>query len=200
MKYCGMCGRRLADHDRFCSGCGYQLNPAPTQGAGVSEAMHSGIKDPNSFCAEPPENVRQTQKFAPNYAAQGNIEPQKINSLVQTLSQRLLINGIIWIVVGALQILGGIFLSWLTVIVGVLNIISAVHDITYSKQLLNGPQVVVSKFEPVAGAVITMVYNVIFGGVIGIAGSIYYFAAIRDLVMKNKDAFLQYEGSGNTMR
>ena len=41
--------------------------------------------------------------------------------LLNTLSQRLNTNGIIWLVIGILQILGGIFINWFLLIVGVLN-------------------------------------------------------------------------------
>ena len=55
------------------------------------------------------------------------------DGLLNKLSQRLNTNGIIWLVIGVLQILGGIFIDWFLLIVGVLNIISSVQDMQYSK-------------------------------------------------------------------
>ena len=109
--------------------------------------------------------------------------------LLNTLSQRLNTNGIIWLVIGILQILGGIFINWFLLIVGVLNIISSVQDMQYSKTLLENPNGIVAKFEPITGPVITLVYNLVIGGVIGVVGSIYYFFAIRNFVMENKQFF-----------
>lgn len=109
--------------------------------------------------------------------------------LLNTLSQRLNTNGIIWLVIGILQILGGIFINWFLLIVGVLNIISSVQDMQYSKMLLESPTGIVAKFEPITGPVITLIYNLVIGGVIGVAGSIYYFFAIRNYVMENKQFF-----------
>ena len=109
--------------------------------------------------------------------------------LLNQLSQKLKINAIIWIVIGSLQILGGIFLGWWMLIVGVLNIISACSDITYSGELLKNPTGIVKKFEPLTGPIITLVYNLIVGGFIGVIGSIYYFIAIRGFVMENKALF-----------
>lgn len=110
-------------------------------------------------------------------------------ALINTLAQRLNTNGIIWLVIGVLQILGGIFLNWFLLIVGALNIISSVQDMKYSKTLTEKSNGIVAKFEPVTGPIITLVYNLVFGGVIGVAGSIYYFAAIRSFVMENKVFF-----------
>ncbi len=109
--------------------------------------------------------------------------------MINTLAQRLNTNGIIWLVIGILQILGGIFLNWFLLIVGVLNIISSIQDIQYSKSLPEKPTGIVAKFEPVTGPVITLIYNLLIGGVIGVIGSIYYFCAIRNYVMENKQFF-----------
>jgi len=114
-------------------------------------------------------------------------------TLLNTLSQRLNTNGIIWLVIGILQILGGIFINWFLLIVGVLNIISSVQDMQYSKALLENPTGIVAKFEPLTGPIITLVYNLVIGGVIGVAGSIYYFVAIRNYVMENKQFFAGFD-------
>ncbi len=112
------------------------------------------------------------------------------NSLLSTLSQRLNTNGIIWLVIGTLQLLGGIFVEgWFLLIVGVLNIVSSIQDMQYSKTLLEKPSGIVAKFEPLTGPIITLVYNLVIGGVIGVVGSIYYFFAIRNYVMENKQFF-----------
>lgn len=109
--------------------------------------------------------------------------------LLNTLSQRLNTNGIIWLVIGVLQILGGIFINWFLLIVGVLNIISSIQDMNYSKTMLTNPAGIVAKFSPITGPVITLIYNLVIGGVIGVVGSIYYFVAIRNYVMENKQGF-----------
>lgn len=115
------------------------------------------------------------------------------NMLLNTLSQRLKTNGIIWLVIGILQILGGLLINWCLLIVGVLNIISSVQDMQYSKTLLEEPKGVVGKFEPLTGPIITLVYNLVIGGVIGVVGSIYYFVAIRNYVMENKQFFMSLD-------
>lgn len=118
-----------------------------------------------------------------------NGAPVDGTALLNTLSQRLNTNGIIWLVIGILQILGGLLINWFLVIVGVLNIISSIQDMQYSKTLLENPTGIVAKFEPLTGPIITLIYNLIIGGVIGVVGSIYYFVAIRNYVMENKRSF-----------
>ncbi len=110
-------------------------------------------------------------------------------TLLNTLSQRVNTNGIIWLVIGILQILGGLFINWFLLVVGVLNIVSSIQDMKYSKTLHENPAGIVAKFEPITGPVITLIYNLLIGGVIGVVGSIYYFVAIRNYVMENKQFF-----------
>ena len=71
-------------------------------------------------------------------------------------------------------------------IVGVLNIISAIQDIIFSGKMLKNPNGIVDKVRPLVGAILILIYNVIFGGVLGVAGSIYYLVGIRNFVMKTK--------------
>ncbi len=98
-------------------------------------------------------------------------------------------NGIIWIIIGVLQIIFGLWLNWFLLVVGVLNIVSAARDISYSKTVLTDQSEVIKRIEPLVMPIITLIYNFIFGGLIGVVGSIYYLAAIREFVMKNRVFF-----------
>lgn len=132
----------------------------------------------------------QNTQVENNQAVDGSV-------LLNTLSQRLNTNAIIWLVIGILQIIGGIFIEWFLLIVGVLNIISSIQDMKYSKILLENPTGIVAKFEPITGPIITLVYNLVIGGVIGVVGSIYYFVAIRNYVMENKQFFASLDAENN---
>lgn len=118
--------------------------------------------------------------------ANPTLQPQ---TLVKQLSDRVKIDGIIWLVIGALQILMGLFLNWILLIIGALNIVTAVQDLNYSKTVLENPVGIVEKFRPLTGPIITLVYNLIFGGVIGVAGSVYYLVGVRNFVLSNEAAF-----------
>lgn len=116
----------------------------------------------------------------------GSQSGERKSELVAKLSEKVKTNGIIWLVIGIVQIVAGLFLNWFLLIVGVLNIISSVQDLNYSKTMLEDSSDIVEKYEPLTGPIITLIYNLIFGGVIGIIGSIYYFVGIRSFVVENK--------------
>ncbi|MBQ4111144.1 MAG: zinc ribbon domain-containing protein [Clostridia bacterium] len=109
--------------------------------------------------------------------------------LVQQLSTRVKVNGIIWMVIGILQIILGLTINWILLIIGALNIVSSVQDIQYSKSVLDEPFGIVEKFKPLTQPIIVLAYNLIFGGVIGVAGSIYYLVGVRNFVLSNESAF-----------
>ncbi len=103
---------------------------------------------------------------------------------LKELSNRLKINGIIWLIIGICQVC-----SFVCAIVGILNIISAIRDLQSSKNVFTYRVGLVNAYTPITGFVITLIYNLIFGGVIGIVGSLYYYFCIRGYVMDNKDYF-----------
>lgn len=70
---------------------------------------------------------------------------------------------------------------------------SAVQDINYSKTLAANPVGIVEKVKPLTSAIISLIYNLVIGGIIGVAGSIYYLIAVRGFVLKNEQAFLKIE-------
>ncbi len=113
--------------------------------------------------------------------------------LLNQLSEKVKINAIIWFVIAGIQIALGIFVNWVVLIVGVLNIISAIGDLQYSKEVLVKPVGIVKKFEPLAMPIIVLVYNFLIGGIIGVAGSVYYLVAIRGFVLGNRAAFDAFE-------
>ncbi len=157
---------------KYCTYCGEKL-------------FDEAVVCPNCGCPVDRQNVPTTNSMSPD----GGV-------LLNTLSQRININGIIWFVIGVLQILGGVFINWVLLVVGVLNIISAVQDMQYSKTLFEKPSGIVAKFESLTGPVITLLYNLVVGGVVGVAGSIYYFLAIRNYVMENKLFFAGFDTEG----
>lgn len=156
---CKQCGRNFSEHAAMCPYCNIPLSAPKAK----------------------PVNTRK--------------EPA-IPEILLSLSQKVNTNGIIWLLVGILQIVIGIIpilmgnyaLPYI-LIVGVLNIIVGCRDMRYSKVLLCYPGEILERFTPLAGPIITLVYNGIFGGVFGVAGSVYYLVAIRGYVMRNKEQF-----------
>ena len=168
MAFCPKCGKKVADGSRFCPGCGHAVGA----------------------------------QFA-----QSSTYQQSLNAL-QQLSSKVKINAIIWIVVASLQVIIGayniivgcaliadydegmvnIITGIFVLIVAVMNYISASRDNKYSKEILNKPVVIFSKYSPIGAYIGNMIYNLLFGGIIGVAGSIYELY-IRNFVISNKNLF-----------
>ena len=68
-----------------------------------------------------------------------------------------------------------------TLVVGILNVYSGYKDFTYSKDLLKKPVAIISRYESATPIVVALIYNLIFGGIIGIVGSLYEIS-IRNFV------------------
>ena len=132
---------------------------------------------------------RQTQQHSS--PTQGSSDA----TLLSTLSVRIKTNGIIWIVIGAIQILLGTFINLFISVIGALNLVSAFGDINYSSRILQNPVGIVSNAQPLVRPIITLAYNFIAGGIIGVAGSIYYLVAVRGFILVNQAYFLSLEST-----
>lgn len=145
-----------------------------------------------SKCGKPTPEQAYTGEYS--YTPPVN-SPINARDLVTKFSERVKTNAIIWIVIGALQILLGIYVQWVLLIVGVLNLITAIVDLNYSKSVLQNPVGIVNRVKSLVGPILILIYNLIFGGVIGVAGSIYYLVAVRGFVMENEPHFQAIEHS-----
>lgn len=191
-KFCMNCGKELDDNIRFCSGCGAEVS-------GSADVTNNSTA-PNNQGANNYQNSYNSQNAfnnSNNYNAQmpynNAFNPNTPESLLRTLSERYKINAIIWFIIAGIQVILGITINWILLIVAALNIVAAVQDLNYSKKVLMQPQGIVNKEKPLAMPIVVTVYNVFFGGLIGIAGSIYYLVGIRNFVMTNANAFMALE-------
>ena len=191
-KFCMNCGKELDDNIRFCSGCGAEVS-------GSADVTNNSTA-PNNQGANNYQNSYNSQNAfnnSNNYNAQmpynNAFNPNTPESLLRTLSERYKINAIIWFIIGGIQVILGITINWILLIVAALNIVAAVQDLNYSKNVLIQPQGIVNKEKPLVGSIAVLVYNLFFGGILGVAGSIYYLVGIRNFVMTNANAFMALE-------
>lgn len=128
--------------------------------------------------------------------------------LLQQLSSKVKTNAIIWIVIACIQFFIGmvnivigfvlnadyedgtsnLITGFFVIIVGVLNIVNATRSLKYSKEVLTKPVGIVQSFQPVGNLIGTLIYNLLLGGIIGVAGSIYAFI-LRSFVLSNTAQF-----------
>lgn len=157
---------------RYCTYCGNLVN-------------ENAVVCVKCGCAIPKNDNHNTeQSIKKSYGTQ---------SITDIIAQRIKTNGIIWIVIAGIQIILGLSGAWYCLVIGVLNLISSIQDLNYSKKFLQNPIGIISKVKPLTVPIITLIYNLLIGGVIGVAGSIYYFIAVRGFVLENEQAFLEIE-------
>lgn len=222
MKFCAYCGNEMDENSAFCVACGNPVmkNSVSDQktkfcancgkqidiNADVCIACGCSTKHINKnnrstvFCTNCGKEISVNAAVCVNCgcAVSSMSAVQNATSfqnVVSELSKRVKINSIIWFCIAGLQIIVGLTYNWVLLIPGVLNIICACMDLKYSKDVLTNQTGVIKKYEPIVGPVITAVYNLIIGGVIGVAGSVYYFVAIRQFVLGNRQVFEELESA-----
>ena len=190
-KFCMNCGKELDDNIRFCSGCGAAVGDSSAQ-TNQSQPNNQGVPNNQSAYNNNQGTYNQNNFNAQNqyYNAYNANTPR---NLLHTLSDRYKINAIIWFIIAGIQVILGITINWILLIVAALNIVAAVQDLNYSKNILIQPQGIVNKEKPLVGSIAVLVYNLFFGGILGVASSIYYFVGIRNFVMTNANAFMALE-------
>lgn len=183
MAFCTKCGKGIVSGSQFCSGCGQAV-------------VGQSAPQPQQAYQQP--QPQQTYQQPP--------------SLLQQLSSKIKTNSIIWIVIACLQFAIGLFyivvgfvvydnyengLSYIiggafVILVGVLNITSASKDFKYSSDVFVNPVGIVARFQPLGNLIGTLIYNLLFGGIIGVVGSIYAFV-LRNFVLTNTTQFQAIE-------
>lgn len=109
--------------------------------------------------------------------------------LAKTLSEREQLSAILWLIIGIIQVI-----SCAGVVCGVWNIYCAYCRFKQSKAVLTPyPGLVQSYDKWMTNIIISIVINVILGGVIGVAAAIFDMIGIRGYVLENKQAFEEME-------
>lgn len=191
--YCSYCGREVNEHAVVCIHCGCAIKKVNT----YDKIERMGGKTEMKYCANCGKELVDGAVVCVGCGCavdESSIlgDAGKENKLMQ-LSSRIRINGIIWVCIACIQIFYGLYFSWWTLVVGVLNIITAVQDLKYSSDMLNNPINIIKNHESLTGPIIVLVYNLFFGGIIGVAGSIYYLIAVRNFVISDKGYFSRFD-------
>ncbi|MGN0567832.1 MAG: zinc ribbon domain-containing protein [Acutalibacteraceae bacterium] len=184
--YCANCGKEIDDNADVCIGCGCAVRNVNLQGRASRFCTHCG----KEISAQAAVCVNCGCAVNANKTSTDMAKPE---DLLNQLSSKVKINAIIWLCIAGIQVILGFAEAWVLLIPGVLNTISAIMDFKYSTEVLEKPEGIVKKFEPLVVPIITLIYNLFLGGVIGVAGSIYYLVAIRNFVLTNRTAFEELE-------
>ncbi len=110
-----------------------------------------------------------------------------------SIIKRIKINALIWIIIALIQIFLGIFINMFIIIVGTINLYLAFLDFDYAKAYAINSVGIVKQVKPVGEIIFMFIYNLVFGGVIGVFGIIFYLIAVRNYVLRNENIFLEIE-------
>ena len=145
------------------------------------------------FCGKCGAPVNQNAPQPEPYTAPsaGNLAANR--QLLIKLSERIKISAIIWIVIGIAQALTILGCAVPVALLGVYNIYVGIRNLKYGQTILTNPVCIVAGQESLAMPILSLVVNLLLGGMIGCVGALYDIICIRGLVMDNKDAFLQME-------
>lgn len=192
MQYCSNCGNQTEDGVNFCKNCGAALD-----GGQVANNM-------------PPNQQGYQQGYQSPYQAYPPMQ-----DVLQQLSGKIRTQGIIWMIVCIIQYLAGtlyfyaaIDYSWyggfyvdepvylvmgiFMILVAAVNTVLCVTNFKYSQEILQRPIGILNKYMPVGGIIGMIIYNILFGGLVGIVGAIYAFT-VRSFVLTNQMLFAQKE-------
>lgn len=103
----------------------------------------------------------------------------------QTLAERERLSAIIWLVIGIIQCI-----TFAGIICGVWNIYVAICRFKQAKMVQTPYPGLVKSYENwMTGIIIGLVMNLILGGVIGVACSIFDMIGIRGYVLEHRNEF-----------
>jgi len=161
---CSECGKQYSDKAMACPNCGNPTRPISTPIQPQTQPQYSSATQ-----------YQMNTPTASQYA-------EKLATKEQT-------SGIIWTVIAVLQVIIAISGAWFTLIVAAVNGVVAYNSFQKAKKVRTPyPGMVVEYEKQLTGFIIALVYNAIFGGVIGVAGNIFDLIT-RNYVLTNRAVF-----------
>lgn len=115
------------------------------------------------------------------------------STVLRNISSKEMVGAVIWIVLAVLQILLGIaFIDyyWVTLIIGVWNLVNGIIRTTKAGKVEERGNGIVEEYEKdLTNLIIFLVLNIFIGGLIGVIGVIYDIVT-RNYVLNNKNIIL----------
>lgn len=187
--FCSSCGNQLEENSRFCNACGKPTNAAP------------------NFVPPPPP---QYQTY---YHGAGMSYRYDFN---QQLADKINVKCIMWWIVAGLQyltalfyVLGGwwmmeeyiiydtdypgfVIMGLVVLITAIVNTLVCIKDREFRDEVRERPVGIIERIMPLGKCIGLLIYNIFFGGIVGIILSIYNFS-IRRFVIRNQQEFMRLE-------
>ena len=180
--FCKNCGNEINENQAICLNCGVK------NGVGDKYCRHCGkeVNPDAEVCLNCGMAIKKAAAANTNNFSKG-IDSKE--DAFKKLAEYEKNAAIIWFVIAAIQIIGGLFTYYTPVLVGIWNIYVGVTRMKYSKSLSEMPDGVYENFEKQGTSnIIFLVVNILLGGLIGgIASGFDIY--IRKFVMDNEEHF-----------
>ena len=157
-KSCPFCGETIMVVAKKCKHCGEFLDPVLIRARSQGEVSNSAMM------------------------------PNSEQSVIRRIHDWEHLSSVMWIVLGAIQIVAGFALAGVPTAVGILNVIGAIQSRKLLPRILNRDTTIPEEYQPMVWMVLAGVYNLFLGGIIGIGLTIFDFV-IRDKVLSNRQLF-----------
>ncbi|HEY4371507.1 MAG TPA: zinc ribbon domain-containing protein, partial [Burkholderiales bacterium] len=162
--FCTACGTKASDDASFCQNCGANLN-----------------------ASEPP----QAPHTSITHGAQRSLDDAQRN-LIRRLSESERVIGVLWVILGVLQGLSGVFflmlsifpIAVLLVACGMINLYCGRSKSVLATSMARRESTVPDSFRGLTGLVVMALFNLLFGAAIGVL-LIIWELFIRDKVLSN---------------
>lgn len=135
-----------------------------------------------NFCSKCGARILQTEKPVNEF---NNLKIHSEPKLLRKISEYEKISGILWIVLGVIQVA-----TVIGIIAGAWNIYAGYTKIKISPKILTADPEIPELYEDMTQLIIIAIINLIFGGVIGIVIVVFDYI-IRDQVLENRHLFVR---------
>ena len=127
------------------------------------------------------EKYKILNNISNNYSSEGK------EDILRKIADKEQTSGVIWIVIGVLQVIIGLCGTIIPLFVGIWNIYNASLRMKYAKNIIKRQKDLVKEYNNnLSNCIIFLIINIFVGGIIGIVGAIYDLY-IRNYVLDNQD-------------
>ena len=210
-KFCMECGTALPPGCKFCPECGtvnggaanggstYQQYGAPQYGTPQYGTPQYGAPQYGNSYRGGSYNTRPKES---RY-----VWVEEPEWIIKELISKIKIEAIMWLVIACIQAVLGLiyfaiasdsgdeyytFLGIAIMIVAGMNISFSIKAFTFAKEVYIEPVGVLERYAPIGKPLGSLIYNILFGGLIGVIASIYAFV-IRNFVITHEMEFYKIE-------
>lgn len=206
--FCEKCGSSLNEGAMFCAKCGNRIvNNNLNQETNINN--NASFQNTNTF-----ENNSNFVGYQNNTVKPDrNYQAYCLNVLYQKIKSE----AIAWIIVASIQAITGLIYVLLginlhmrfnihnigptfvisgiiIVVISIINFMNVYCDFSYIKEIKYSPVGIIEKYKSSKNLIFVLLYNLIFGGLIGIVGVIFGFIT-RNFVINNLNTFAIIENN-----